>query len=105
MSDPTQQELMEAVTALRAEVEKSAPNPEVLAKTNDFLDKQEEINQKNIVAVADAEEKAADFQQRMEALELELVHGGPGIEKNYRDGAEYKALSIMVRKGMDFMEV
>lgn len=104
MSDPTNDEVMVAVKALREEVEKSAPNPEVLAKTNAFLDEQEKINQKNMQAVADAEQKAADFQERMEKLELELVHGGPITEKNYRDSAEYKALNIMVQKGMDFID-
>lgn len=104
MSDPTNEEVMVAVKALRDEVEKSAPNQEVLAKTNEFLDKQEELNQKNMQAIADAEQKATDFQERMEKLELELVHGGPSLEKNYRDTDEYKALNLMVSKGMDFID-
>lgn len=102
--EATQEELMEAVTALRAEVEKSAPSLEVIEKTNAFLDKQEEINQKNVQAIVSAEAKAADFQARVEALELELAHGGPSTVKNYRDSDEFKALDTLICKGMDFID-
>lgn len=101
MSEPTQQEVMEAVSALRSEVEKSAPNQEVIDKTNAFLDAQEEINQKHVADLKASEKREDELKERMESIELELVRGGSNQEKSYKDSVEYKALATMVIKGID----
>lgn len=88
-----------ALKTLREEVEKQAPNQEVIAKCNDFLDKQEEINQKNVADLAIANKSAEEMKERMDALEVELARGGNSEEKDYHLGEEYKALEAMVVHG------
>lgn len=90
----------EALKTLRAEVEKSAPAQEVITKCNDFLDKQEEINQKSMQELKDSETRQTEMKERMEALEIELARAsGPGQAKDYHDSEEYKALEMMVKHG------
>lgn len=101
MSDPVEmKDVQEALTTLRAEVEKSAPSQEVITKCNAFLDTQEEINQKAMQDLKDAGTRETEMKDRMDALEVELARaGGPGEEKDYHDMPEYKALEQMVKHG------
>lgn len=88
-----------ALATLRTEIEKSAPNQEVIAKCNAFLDTQEEINQKNMQATKDAEQKTAEMKERMDAMEAELARATPSEAKNYRESGEFKALQALVKSG------
>lgn len=100
MSEIKIADVHEALNTLRAEVEKSAPSQEIITKCNSFLDKQEEINQKSMADLKSAETKAAEFKERMDALEAELArNAGPAQAKDYHDTPEYKALETMVKKG------
>lgn len=100
MSEIKIEEVNEAVTALRAEIEKSAPSQELIVKCNEFLDKQEEINQKNLAELETARKSEEDVKERMDLLEKELARaGGQGDSKDYHDSPEYKALEAAIRGG------
>jgi len=105
MADPVEkdiktQEVMEAVGELRKQVEKSIPDLEIVKRCNDLLDKQEDANQKNLQAANDAETKAAEIKERLDAMEIELARaGGPGDGKDYHDSPEYKALHQVITVG------
>jgi len=101
MSDEIEmKDVQGALKTLRSEVEKSAPSQEIITKCNDFLDKQEEINQKAMRDLKDAGTRETELKDRMDALEVELARaGGPGEEKDYHDMPEYKALEQMVKYG------
>lgn len=103
--EPTANDVMEGLKALREEVTKSIPDPEKIEKINAFLDQQEEKNQEFVKAQKDAEGKAEDMKERMEALEVELARkGGPGEGKNYKESEEYKALHLLTVHGENRIE-
>ena len=95
MSDPTNEEVMEAVGALRKEVTKNVPNPETVEKINVFLDEQEAKDQARALELKSAETRETELKERMEVLELELARGTNIDEKNYKDSPEYKALNML----------
>lgn len=104
MSEATNEEVMKAVKALRTEFEKSSPNQEKLEKINTFLDTQEEKNQERVQELKASEKREEEMKERMDALEIEIARGGASQEKNHRDTPEYKALDLMVKKGLDHMD-
>lgn len=104
MSDPTNEEVMEAVGALRKEVTKNVPNPETVEKINVFLDEQEAKDQARALELKSAETRETELKERMEVLELELARGTNIDEKNYKDSPEYKALNMLCAKGVEFMD-
>jgi len=93
MSDVTLAEVKTAVGALREELTKAKPDPAVMAKVNETLDKHEEQNQKIVTDLKASETREAEVKERMDVLEAELSRsGGAGESKNFKDSDEYKAL-------------
>ncbi len=91
----TEQELKEAVGALRSEIAKLNPNKEVIEKINATLDKQEQQNQKLVSDMGVALKHKEEMTERVHTLELELARkGGAGAGRNYKDTDEYKALNL-----------
>ena len=105
--EKTIQQVMEAVTELRAEVEKSAPDQEKISKietalagfeekSQTLLAEQKESQQKAL----ELEEKASGLEELVKALEVEVARGNTaGGEKSYKDLDEYKALQGFVITG------
>lgn len=103
MPEPTQQELMSAVNDLRSIVEsKSSQTGEAMEridKIQAFLDDQEVKNQERLTELKTAENKAAEIQERMDALEVDLARRVDETKENYRDTKEYKALKAFAQLG------
>jgi len=96
----TLEEIHSAVNELRTEVEKKSVDQEKIDKINTFLDEQEDLNQKSLIARNDLESKNSDFLERIESMEVELARKvATGEEKSYRDAPEYKALQELLTKG------
>lgn len=103
----TLDQVMEAVGALRIEVEKSAPDQEKIAKietalegfeakSQELLAEQKARDEKTVAL----EEKALATEEQLKALEVEIARGtGPAGEKDYRELPEYKALEGFVITG------
>ena len=93
----TIQEVMEAVGELRSTFDsKTLDYSEIKERTekiNEFLDKQEEINQKRILADTQSKKEYDEMVERCDALEISLAHGKAGEGKNYKESPEYKALN------------
>ena len=105
MSDTpaTNQEVMEAVVELRSVFDaKNLDNSEVKGKVdkiNDFLDKQEDLNQKALLAETQAKKDLDEMKERYEALEISMAHTGDKSGKNYKESPEYKALNAFCMDG------
>ena len=90
----------EAIGVLRAEFEKSAPDQEIIVKANELLDKQEEVNQKAATSQKEAEQKAVELKERLDAVEAELSRtGGAGDVKDYHESPEFKAMEAYTKGG------
>jgi len=100
----TQQKVMEAVTELRAQFEKAAPDQEKIANLEKFLDLQEDLNQKAVSAQAELKKREEEFKERIDSLEIEVARSGSSEVKNYRDKPEYKALHSMIQKGISGLD-
>jgi HK97 family phage major capsid protein len=119
MPEPTNNEIMEAVTLLRADAEKGMLAPEVKERLNTVLDQHEDSNQK-IVAAQESAKAASDelvivkeeleskgakiteITETLETLERELARKGsqaPMDPAAYRETPEFKALQDFVAKG------
>lgn len=101
---PEQKEIMEGVKALREMVhgnhEKTDATVKEISGTIDkFLDEQEAKNQQYLSDVKSAEEKAAEVQSRMDALEVDLARQVKESIVNYKDTPEYKALQAFSTRG------
>ncbi len=93
-------DVMEAVTALRAEIDKQSPNLEKIDKIQVFLDEQEKKNQEFLTEHKSYIDREAELKERMNVLELELARsGGAGDAKNYKDSPEYKAMNQYCKIG------
>jgi len=123
MEKPTLEEIGQAVTELRAEVKKAARNPEKEAKIHAFLDTAEEqviqplARAAQEIKVRESEVKdlqtrleaagktGAEVKARVDALEAELARGDyrAKVERNYKEGDEYKALNGFCRQGYNAM--
>jgi len=103
--NPTPQEIKEAVSALREEVKKVKPDPEVMEKINKTLDAQEEQNQKMLADIEAFNKREEEWKERLDAMEVELARkGGPGDGKNYKETDEYKALNKFCQYGENIEE-
>lgn len=105
-------EINEALTELRAEVEKSAPDQEKLGKLNEVLDKHEEVNQDitkklgEVIAKAEEDKETAkalgvsldEYKKRVQDLE---AAGTQAVEQNtdVRKSAEWKTANDFFIKG------
>jgi len=99
------QDVMEAVTALRSEVESKSIDKDKVDKIEKFLDEQEEKNQTNLASIKSAGVREAELQERMDVLEIELARSGDkGGKKNYKESEEYKALNRLCKVGIDRMD-
>ncbi len=103
MSEPTVQQTIEAVAALREEITKNLPDPEKLDRINEFLDQQEEKNQTFLNSVNASKDREDEFKERIKTLELEVARGVPSIKGNHRELPAYKALESYIRRGKDDM--
>jgi len=106
MPDPTkeQTEIMEAVKSLRTMAhdkhEKTdATVKEISENIETFLQEQETKNQKYLADAKSAEEKAAEVQSRMDALEVDLARQVKETGVNYKETSEFKALQAFTLKG------
>ncbi len=90
----TADQVMEAVKALRDEMESKSPNLEKIEKIEKVLEAQEKNNQELIIKTKTAEKSEAEMKERMDALEIELARSaGAGDSEDYKDRDEYKALN------------
>lgn len=103
----TMNEVVEAVSALRAEFEKAAPDVGKIAKIEAALESFEGKSQ-TLLAEQKArdekalalEEKATGLEANIKALEAEIARGGNSRgEKDYHDAPEYKALEGFIITG------
>lgn len=100
MADPTINDVLSGVKELREEFDKKSPNFDKIEKIEKVLAAHEEANQKMVVESKAAENRETEMKERMDVMEAEMARaGGPGDGKNYRDGAEYKALAHFVKMG------
>ena len=106
-----QAETMEAVSHLREKADAygvdSAEHKQALENIEGKLEEYDEREQKLVKDMAAerkaAEEKSDEFKDRLEAMEKELVSGGSGNKKDYKQSGEYKALTDFTRKGFEGM--
>jgi len=105
----TAEEVMEAVTTLREEVQKSIPNQEKLEKINSFLDGQEKFGQDILAEQKKAQQDSLDLKERIDTLESELARKSQQVlGENYRESPEYKALEQYIKfdhKGMSVDDI
>lgn len=100
MPEITIENVHEALGTLRSEMEKSAPSQETIVKCNEFLDKQEDLNQKNLAEVKNAEKREIELKERLDGLEVELARRvETDGSKDYHESPEYKALEMAVKTG------
>ena len=100
MSDPTTDDVIIAVKALKEEFNKKTLDFEKIDKIEEVLQKQEEKNQQLVTDTKAAEKNAEEMKERMDVLESELARsGGAGEGKNYRESEEFKALETFVKDG------
>lgn len=105
MPDPTINDVLDGVKQLREEFDKKSPNFEKIEKIEKDLEKQEVKNQEMIIEQKASEKRETGLKERMDVLETELARGGgQGEGKNHKDTAEYKALDVFVKGGMDALE-
>jgi len=114
------QKVMEAVSELRKEVEKSSPDPEKIIKIEKSLEAFETRSQELVSDLKTSNEKALvleektdvleksntdlktqsdGFLERVAELEIEIARGGGSLEKDYKDSDEYKALAHYAKEG------
>ncbi len=108
MPDPTkeQKEVFEAVTALRALVTETHGKSEAEVKQisesiDKFLEEQEVKNEKYVQDIKSAETKNTEFQERIDALEVDLARRVDDTGIDYKEAPEYKALQVFARGGKD----
>ncbi len=99
-----QTDVMEGIKALRDLVhgkhEKTdATVKEIQEGVDKFLDDQESKNQQYLTDLKSSEEKAAETQSRLDALEIDVATRSEKGEKNYKETNEYKALQAFALKG------
>lgn len=107
MAEIKVQEVMEAVTALREEVKKAAPDLGKIDAIEASLKSFEEKSQVNLAEqkerdqrAIENEERAVGLEAQLKALEIEVARGtGSADEKDYRESAEYLALKGFVITG------
>lgn len=68
-------------------------------KIETALNKFEEQNQKDAIALRNAEKSAKELNERVQTMELEVAKGGSG-EVHYKDKPAYKALNKFVKYGL-----
>lgn len=99
-TDPTIQEVKEAVGALQEMVKsQNGIDQEVLEKINVTLEAHETKNQELLTNLKSAEDRETEFKERMDVLEVELARSGKSVKDNYKETPEYKALNEMCIKG------
>lgn len=107
MLEPTNQEVMEAVTAIRDLTDSlgeknvsKAEFKERAEKIDAFLDIQETKNQEYLKESKASADREAEQKERMDTLEKELARRGEQLnEKDYRQAPEYKALEAYAQHG------
>ena len=104
--ETTVEQVMEAVTELRAEVEKKAPDQEKIVKIEAALEDFEEKSQKLLADQTERDQKEVERAEResgmveqIKALEIEVARGGGDQKKDYHDSPEYKAMVQYARTG------
>lgn len=110
----TPEQVMEAVNALREEVQKANPDQEVIVKANKLLDEHEESNQKFTTQLQEAKNAATDLEQKvkeleesgtatksqMEALEAEIARGAASpADVKFADTEDGKVMKSFVQNG------
>ena len=108
----TMNEVHESVKSLREEFEKKSPDFEKIAKIETALEAFEEKSQGYLAEQKERdskalalEEKATGLEDQIKALEAEVARGTPGVEKDYHDSPEYKALEgFIITGGFDSAE-
>ena len=99
------QEMSEAVQALRDKIDKGlvdkAEYKDALDEIDKKLDKFDDEFQEKYLDRVSAEKKEKENQERLEALELEVVKATSGAhsEKDYKQKPEYKAFENAIRTG------
>ena len=102
VDEKTLQKINEAVTELRAEVEKVSPNMEKVEKLNASLDKFEEENQKMVEEATRLANENKEMAEKINILDKNLckMTEVSGEKKDaYRNSPEYKALKAFAIEG------
>lgn len=103
----TAKEVMEAVSTLRDEFSKSAPNQEKLDRINTFLDKQESKSAALLAETKASEQAALELKERLDGLEVDLATKTAALDakEDYRSTPEYKALESFCKQGEKQMSI
>lgn len=110
MSEENQ--VMSAVNALRETVEKhghdSAEFKAMAEKTEKAIADQEKKNQELVAKQAEADKKALDLEERQGELEKSLIdalRNGSESSGSYKESAEYKALNMFAKSGVQGLDM
>ncbi len=89
-----------AVDKLKIELDKKSIDKDKVDRIEAFLDEQEKKNQKIVEKYKQDEQNEKDMKERVDSLEVELARASSqSVKKNYRETAEYKALTKFCTKG------
>ena len=95
-------EIMEAVNALKDTIKSygvdSGEAKSRIEKISVTLDKQDAENQKSVLALKAAENKAIELENRLKELELEVSKKSES-SSDFKDSVEYKALNDFIKTG------
>jgi len=95
-------EIMEAVNALKDTIKSygvdSGEAKSRIEKISVTLDKQDAENQKSVLALKAAENKAIELENRLKELELEVSKKSES-SGDFKDSVEYKALNDFIKTG------
>ena len=105
MSEITNQEVMEAVTALRAAAEgNQAEFKAMQEKIEPMLNDMEAKNQELVQKLADEEKRRAETEERLVTVEKEMLDKTAKKTFDYKETPEYKALEIYCKNGVSHMD-
>lgn len=95
--EETIQQVNEAITELRKEVDKKSADPEKIEKLQSALDVFEEKNQEQVAKQLATEKESLDQKERIDQLELEVARSSKSTGLNYQDSDTHKALLSYVK--------
>lgn len=92
-------ETHKALEALREEVKSIAPNQGIIEKCNNFLDSQEEKNQKLVTELESSKKISKELEEKFVSLEAELKRAPLGSDEAEAKKAEVKSFENFFCKG------
>lgn len=110
MDEKQLKDVSQLVDQIREKTEKfgaeSSEVKQLVANHGELLEKQEAENQKLVAGMKDAEQKAIEMKERVEALEVSLARKAKyGNEADYKAHDEYRALNLYASKGYEALDM